>query len=484
MSSSNPAGECPSTDESRAVGQQTNQAFDQIASNAHINQANIDIVPTHSLPVELLTHIFSLSLPPLDHHCLFGETFPPRKGGHDPHIPSHLRTPEVLLEVCKYWRAVAINTPSLWTRVLIEDPECPQELRRAAMHFKYSADLPLLLHICNIRPNDLGHRLKPRTALLRLMVPHARRWRELVFSDHVFSIDDLQCFPPASLTALTTASTYTEDPTVNAHFYLWATSSPRLQRVMLHCSLDCIPEHLMEPGAWQGMRDLSLRMLEVMTDEVLDMLQACPRLEMLHVATVAVNSSIRDDDDLPFVECSELRTLLLLSEDEAIPSLFRHISAPQLLHLAIDDIVGTDEDAHQRRIWSPVTEMLTRSGARLRRFFYSGSETQLMRMIPLDCLQALEELTAFTEMARSPFMDLLIIDDEKRFLPLLKDLTLCTYQSSDAEGKLGQMILSRRGVLQVLELHSFPRPYNALDMMVVEEARERGLFVYFGSPAE
>ncbi|KAF8336007.1 hypothetical protein F5887DRAFT_988258, partial [Amanita rubescens] len=107
--------------------------------------------PIRSLPVEILSQIFILTL-----HIDFAATAElhetPRHSGRRLQIFN----PLVLCAVCSSWRSLAVSTPQLWQRVFIHFPlslEKAQAEKRAADLIQWiqrARSLPLALHIsCN-----------------------------------------------------------------------------------------------------------------------------------------------------------------------------------------------------------------------------------------------------------------------------------------------------------------------------------------------
>lgn len=68
----------------------------------------------HSLPVELLSHIFVLGT-----HYLDASEDDSELQETPPFNSESVKAPLVYSSVCKHWRSVAINTPALWTSICI-----------------------------------------------------------------------------------------------------------------------------------------------------------------------------------------------------------------------------------------------------------------------------------------------------------------------------------------------------------------------------
>ncbi|KAG1878285.1 hypothetical protein F4604DRAFT_603118, partial [Suillus subluteus] len=103
------------------------------------------------LPAELLHEIFMHTLPPFD------ELLPPSKS----------RPPMLLTRICRRWREVAVNSPSLWCRLFsgFMSSHCWHRRREAFCYntwLKRSRGLPLSL-VLMCRPNPLTDLLQPYT---------------------------------------------------------------------------------------------------------------------------------------------------------------------------------------------------------------------------------------------------------------------------------------------------------------------------------
>ena len=88
--------------------------------------------PINALPPEVLGEIFLASL---------GKIFPVHD---DDSIP-----PLQFCRVCTYWQQTALSTPGLWTRLLINHFDFPQEIDIMSKWFSSAGELPLSLRIQN-----------------------------------------------------------------------------------------------------------------------------------------------------------------------------------------------------------------------------------------------------------------------------------------------------------------------------------------------
>lgn len=123
--------------------------------------------PFCRLPVELIARIFHLGV---------------LSAPHPDHVPAHEPSFEVLVShVCRYWRAVALSTPSLWAIIVFR---YFTDLDRAQVYLSRTGSAQLLdIHVDTCAENEHV----PGLTLFRdefqpvfdIVVPHIARWRSL-----------------------------------------------------------------------------------------------------------------------------------------------------------------------------------------------------------------------------------------------------------------------------------------------------------------
>ncbi|KAG1874390.1 hypothetical protein F4604DRAFT_2009893 [Suillus subluteus] len=124
------------------------------------------------LPAELLSEIFMHTLPSFD------ELLPPSK----------LRSPMLLTRICRRWREVVVDTPSLWCRLFggyksSQRGHRPQEAFCYNTWLKRSRGLPLSLAL-TCRTNHLTSLLQPYTnQISSLRIVYCAATRDLLLSD-------------------------------------------------------------------------------------------------------------------------------------------------------------------------------------------------------------------------------------------------------------------------------------------------------------
>jgi len=167
---------------------------------------------------------------------------------------------EILVShVCKHWRTVALETPSLWTTIDVSCDERPP-YERVATYLERSKSLPLSIRIDCEPPDDdfyVNDEEEPRPPsvaelweLLELLIPHVPRWgfvrMDAASYEHMYTFLEAvsaQSIPPAAqLQRLqlyhhedmeTDEVTTFAKPDLLSHFTLFGGSAPCLRSVAL-----------------------------------------------------------------------------------------------------------------------------------------------------------------------------------------------------------------------------------------------------------
>ncbi|KAF5359599.1 hypothetical protein D9756_003381 [Leucocoprinus leucothites] len=116
------------------------------------------IGPMSRLPAELLAQVFE--------HCLSSDVFP---------VPASSQAPLLLAHTCSRWRAVALSTPSLWSRlhIIYRDPSL--DIPMASDWLRRSGCLPLSISI------SIDFNEQPAQEILDVVCSHSPRWRHIRF---------------------------------------------------------------------------------------------------------------------------------------------------------------------------------------------------------------------------------------------------------------------------------------------------------------
>ncbi|KAI5989902.1 hypothetical protein EDD15DRAFT_2370199 [Pisolithus albus] len=162
----------------------------------------------------------------------------------------------IISQVCRHWRTVALETPSLWTRIKVSCMDRPP-YERVNAFLDRSKSLPLEIYVDSESPDDLSDDEDPPAELsnadleklFTLLVPHVPRWGSI--DVHVTSYEDMYTFlkmlsdpsvPPASQLQVLRLYHHEEfdghltsfpEPDFSDHFTIFNGSAPRLQNVSL-----------------------------------------------------------------------------------------------------------------------------------------------------------------------------------------------------------------------------------------------------------
>ncbi|KAF8957760.1 hypothetical protein BDZ97DRAFT_83541 [Flammula alnicola] len=167
---------CPSCMSLLAIDQEIDEAERLLAklmikrqsTKSLVNQSHDSIIDR--LPLEIASHIFTLSIPTIDGHPITYEK-------------SMLCAPLTLGAVCGKWRQIAWSTPHLWTKIDINllPGKFPQRGQLAQEWLSRSGHLPLSLHLYFYDfPNTMKEQSEPVFyPLIELVNQYSHRWCSL-----------------------------------------------------------------------------------------------------------------------------------------------------------------------------------------------------------------------------------------------------------------------------------------------------------------
>ncbi|KAK7061220.1 hypothetical protein R3P38DRAFT_2828227 [Favolaschia claudopus] len=274
--------------------------------------------PARTLPVELLSEIFLLTLP-----------HPP-----DP-VSLHIRAAYRVSHVCSDWREVAIRTPRLWTGPLIvsalkarteeKDEANAAELRLWLMR-SAALSLPIILTspCSEIRVDNLNRHS------LRALLHVACRWRslKLVYREPwaMSFITKIETGSLVLLEELHLSTSKEEVTNFNLGNAQCFSTAPKLRK--LHLNYPC---HI--PMPWAQITDLSVN--SISTSKVLcDVLTRCPNLVSVETYLPVWTMSALPTGGSDFVVLNHLHTLKLGIYRDSM-RFFDHLSAPALEDLRL-----------------------------------------------------------------------------------------------------------------------------------------------------
>ena len=163
-------------------------------------------------------------------------------------ITSEILAFELLIShVCRHWRNIALETPSLWTNISVTNTAClPYE--RVATYLERSKSLPLDICIAGGVMQLPSIEADNFEALLTLLVPHLSRWASIQVTvwryDYIYAffkavsgpsvppatrLEELKLVCNSELGPLATA----QDPKFFDHFILFGGTAPLLRTLVL-----------------------------------------------------------------------------------------------------------------------------------------------------------------------------------------------------------------------------------------------------------
>ncbi|KAJ4490680.1 hypothetical protein J3R30DRAFT_121147 [Lentinula aciculospora] len=114
------------------------------------------------LPVELLREVFIYLLP--DQDWRLQDTPPPQL---------------LLVQICSYWRNVALTYPRLWSTFMVVSP-IKRHIPMIKLWLKRSGQYPLTLYIDH-HNSDAEETIMTTNAVIELLRPHVHRWKSATF---------------------------------------------------------------------------------------------------------------------------------------------------------------------------------------------------------------------------------------------------------------------------------------------------------------
>ncbi|KAJ7069480.1 hypothetical protein C8F01DRAFT_1112882 [Mycena amicta] len=301
---------------------------------AHIAAHEALIAPIRSIPLDMLQEIFVACLP-TDRNS----------------VMSASEAPVLLGRICSHWRTVAFQTPALWARLHIVEPQCPSRWTytdgaKTIVADKTAQRLDIAKHWLGRsgqRPLSIsfkGSNISNREALdkqstlsfLRLLSSHVARWKIIDLS----FVLDIDMF--AELTQLETNSApLLQSLTLN--FTDWTTLRfLKGSETLSECSLDhCGSNFLRIPVDWGRLTRLEIadHPLTFSESEIVELLAECAQLQTCAVSLFPANANLTplalpDTNHIRVVELP-VRNLVL----DGDYSFIRHFAWPELQVLSL-----------------------------------------------------------------------------------------------------------------------------------------------------
>ncbi|KAL1696801.1 hypothetical protein GGG16DRAFT_42486 [Schizophyllum commune] len=378
---------------------QKSAQLEDVRGRIHLHRGALS--PLRSLPLEVLQHIFRLTLP-TTHNALLSPDEPPL----------------LLTRNCRAWREVALSTPELWASFHVvctpfdtdmsEQARQVVELRLRAVEtwLARSGTWPLDI---SIRAEYLpilmegGRRLTSTvTSVLRAILPHSRRWRNLTVTATVEEMAELLPLrldlPQLRSFALCELGWQSVQPGTDGRCRpVFLSGAQSLQ----HVTLLYRRSDQLEALSVLSLRNMvSLHLCAEYTNGALhDGLQhligACVHLQHLRLKLTPSDRGrfvVPGEEQAPFrgspTVLPDLATLDLACYPEITKALFDRISAPSLSSLSLSMICYLLRDGPQS---TALALFLRRSGVPVRKLCLTAYEVETLHEC-LPYLPHLEEL--------------------------------------------------------------------------------------------
>ncbi|KAJ7186629.1 hypothetical protein C8R46DRAFT_1273367, partial [Mycena filopes] len=274
-------------------------------------QARLDAFkyPVLTLPVEIVSEIFTQILPPYP-------LCPPLVG---------LSSPTLVTHICHLWREIALGTPTLWRAISLSTHKIPT---RTLVHIgnlwlERSRSCPLAMEI---EGRGNGPDISP---VIGAVAPHRGRWEHLRLAVEELQTDLPLLGPMPLLRSLTVRE-----------LYLPNTAGSRLDAPLLRSANldDATAQHILLP--WPQLTSLTLH--DVFPSECTAILQQTPYLA--HCSLYLWCPRAQNTDVLPQMSLPHLESLVMLemAEDPATGYIETFI-VPALSTLHIEEsLLGVD----------------------------------------------------------------------------------------------------------------------------------------------
>lgn len=300
--------------------------------------------PMRLLPREVLGEVFFHVLEPIE-------------SGNPALIAQE--APLLLCYVCKWWKSVAYETPTLWARVHFVSPQrtyrgYPSDRRKQILErwLRRSGNLPLSISVT-------GHRFSStidvddneQTLAVSVLEPVASRWKDLsLINPSTETIRDLARFDAPKLESLSISATLRfGEMERNKALYNLLSSKPSLKKLRIP---DISYGLAQVPIQWVNLTDLDTEINLTTTPRVLQMLQKMPQLRNLKIYLRYSQPS----EHTPMVDMLFLQSLKVIERTTSNlnqPALqshgfLPHIHAPNIRkllyhHGAVRDYLGVTE---------------------------------------------------------------------------------------------------------------------------------------------
>ncbi|KAF7316674.1 F-box domain-containing protein [Mycena chlorophos] len=396
------------------------------------------IAPVRRLPPELLSHIFVVA-----DASTMGERL-------------SRQTKNLVIGVNAAWRAVALSTPSLWSKILLDGAVQHMDPSRKvnsllSRQLKLSGQYPLTITYISY-----GHNFSLR-GCLALLLEHAHHWKDVYLhlgddDDEIFQTSSV-AFPLLErLDVAGSGDIYAAPAAVDLTL-----RCPKISRLGLSLYSDLSPKSLLVP--WTRLASVKLHAEPQFIQETLDLAHQLTSAELYPMRTLP-----SDLQQTRRVEHPRLSVLKIhnqeatLREDDYLHHLFSLLQAPALRELDFEPNAFKREEL-DLSITSSLLSFISSSRCSLTRLNYRGDADQQAFLKILSLVPTLEYLTFAPQFNDIPFSFIrsLIRSGSDTLLPALIALELDgkLEDERDLRADIERMLHSRNAATGAGTLRSF-----------------------------
>ncbi|KAJ3567532.1 hypothetical protein NP233_g6311 [Leucocoprinus birnbaumii] len=274
-------------------------------------------------------------------------------------------SPFILGQICAYWRSVALNTPTLWSSLYIENPT-PYMVPHVQMWLERANSIGLTLVVRDWLDSEVRECDEGTRGVLCVLMEKGLQWRSV---DFVLELRDNTVFDDIAdcpeLEDVRLVARYWDQRALDAFWSNIHGASPSMKKVNWWKAFNSQDVGLPGHAPWRQLQSITTSRL-VTDEELLFILYACPDLEYLSVRYSSSPSTL-PPPTTPSIRHDHLETLILHLASNAAP-IFEFISLPSLkaLHLANGfdyglPALGSVSSLVEERIGRPIQECLKRS---------------------------------------------------------------------------------------------------------------------------
>ncbi|CAA7267841.1 unnamed protein product [Cyclocybe aegerita] len=314
----------------------------------------------------------------------------------------HYANPGILLHVCKSWRTISLDRPSLWSTIIMIQP-IASYISRLENWLRLSRTDLLNLQIIQTMPDDetpiepLREERTVVNTLLEILLRRIERWESITFLLTIGFLPAFAEFPQGKLEQLKSAtldlSTWTTHPEVMNSIFCAIHAAPRLEFMSGFAAFFQSPTGIPDSVPWHQLKGIELD-VRVISQEpltisyVLAVLAKCPQLTS---ATFKLEYCKKSSPAAQKTTLSMPNLVSLTLDDTSsadVEYVLRSITLPSLHTLNI----SIDFEAHPSSLPHAVSGIISSSKCIIKYLGLDVQEEQLIKLLALPFIKDVEVL--------------------------------------------------------------------------------------------